>query len=838
MTSFERIVTHPATATVAIEVIEQPNVNLESLKQVILNLFNAPTALSTAPGTKPWYFDSGCCNHMSSITAHFSSMSPNNSFPDIYPANGSSMNDPQTGQLLRTGRKVGRLFELNYLHIPDNKMDTPSFPNDQFIQTLLCAIELESLQIPYQQIFQVCAATNISPLHLWHSRLGHTFVALSFSSSHSHSTTPFNLVHSDVWGPSPTPTMGGSSHSELSQIYIDFATMVKTQFSKIIKVLRTDNATEYLSTKLQSFLKEQGTLPQQSCPYTSEQNGRAERKHRHILDSVHALLISSSCPERFWGEAALTAAYLINRIPSSVLNNYDSNASTSDELYNASPHALTSSVEDDLPAGNALDNFEHSSTSSSTNELVVPSSSHPTRIQTRSDGSMERYKARLVAKGFTQEYGINYEETFALVARLTSVHSLLAIVAIRRWKLFQMDVKNAFLNGDLEEEVYMKPPHGLHHLPNKVCRLCRALYGLKQSPRVWYAKFSATVSEFGFTSSPHDTALFIHKTARGMVLLLLYVDDMIITRDDVAGVEELKQSLSQKFEMKDLGVLSYFLGLEVTSSDDGYLLSQVKYASDLVSKAELNDRKSVSTPLEPNVKLTPMDGSPLSDPTHYRQLVGSLVYLTTTHPDIAYAVHIVSQFMAAPRFTHYVAVLRIIRYVKGTLFHGLHFSANSSPVLRAYSDADWAGDPSDCRSTTGYCLFLGNSLIYWRSKKQVIPSRSSTEAEYKALRDTTSELLSLRWLLQDIGIPQPSSTDLYCDNQSAMQIAHNDVFHECTKHIEVDCHFIRHHVAQGTVHLVFIGSTDQLANLFTKAHFPGRFRTLLSKLKMVSSQPL
>ncbi|GKV43766.1 hypothetical protein SLEP1_g51018 [Rubroshorea leprosula] len=590
---FLRIVTHPATAMVAKEVIEQPNVNLESLKQVILNLFNVPTALSTTPGTKPWYFDSGCCNHMSSITAHFSSISPNNSFPDIYSADGSPMNDPQIGQLLGTGRKVGRLFELNYLHIPDNKMDTPSFPNDRFIQTLLCAIELESLQIPYQQIFQVCAATNISPLHSWHSwhsRLGHTSVdklhpliscgllgsvpnefvhfvscqsakqpSLSFSSSHSYSTAPFDLVHSD------------------------------------------------------------GTLPQQSCPYTSEQNGQAERKHRHILDSVRALLISSSCPEQFWGEAALTAAYLINRIPSSVLNNqspYERLHGTSDELYNASPHAPTNSVEDDLPAGNALDNFEPSSTSSSTNELVVPSLSHPTR-------------------------------------------------------------------------------------------------------------------------------------------------------------------------------------------------------------------------------LTPMDGSPLSDPTRYRQLVGSLVYLTTTRPDIAYAVHIVSQFVAAPRSTHYAAVLRIIRYVKGTLFHGLHFSANSSPVLRAYSDADWAGDPSDRRSTTGYCLFLGNSHISWQSKKQAIPSRSSIEAENRALGDTTSELLSLRWLLKDMGISQPSSTDLYCDNQSAMQIAHNDVFHECTKHIEVDCHFIRHHVAQGTVHLVFIGSADQPADLFTKAHFPGRFRTLLSKLKLVSlsSQP-
>ncbi|GKV50193.1 hypothetical protein SLEP1_g56905 [Rubroshorea leprosula] len=522
MTSFERIVTHPATATVAKEVIEQPNVNLKSLKQVILNLFNAPTALYTALGTKPWYFDSGCCNHMSSITAHFSSMSPNNSFPDIYSADGFPMNDPRRRQLLGTSRKVGHLFELNYLHIPDNKMDTPSFPNDRFIQALLCAIELESLQIPYQQIFQVCAATNISPLHLWHSRLGHTSVELlslqwlledmgipqpSSTDLYCDNQSAMQIAHNDVFH-ERTKHIEVDCHFirhhvnlQSNQLYL-FQVVILILLLLLIlcimmfgvhllhppwgvPVLRTDNATEYLGTKLQSFLKEQGTLPQQSCPYTSEQNGRAERKHRHILDSVRALLISSSCPERFWGEAALTTAYLINRIPSSVLNNQspyerlhgillaynllkvfgcacfvllpphehnkleprarlccflgygitqkgyrcldpvsqklqvsrhvvfwehtmfsslsnfkvspshqppfftnlsielfpsDSNAGTSDELYNASPHAPTSSVEDDLPASNALDNFEPSSTSSSTNELVVPSSSHPTQI--------------------------------------------------------------------------------------------------------------------------------------------------------------------------------------------------------------------------------------------------------------------------------------------------------------------------------------------------------------------------------------------------------------------------------------------------------------------------
>jgi hypothetical protein len=185
--------------------------------------------------------------------------------------------------------------------------------------------------------------------------------------------------------------------------------------------------------------------------------------------------------------------------------------------------------------------------------------------------------------------------------------------------------------------------------------------------------------------------------------------------------------------------------------------------------------------------------------------------------------------MASPRSTHFAAVLRIIRYIKGTLFYGLHYSATSSLILRAYSDADWAGDPSDRRSTTGFCIFLGDSLISWRSKKQTLTARSSTESEYRALADTTSEILWLRWLLADLETSQSSPTSLYCDNRSAIQIAHNDVFHERTKHIEIDCHFIRQHLLRGELHLISIGTLDQPADLFTKPHSPGRFRTLVSK---------
>jgi hypothetical protein len=235
-----------------------------------------------------------------------------------------------------------------------------------------------------------------------------------------------------------------------------------------------------------------------------------------------------------------------------------------------------------------------------------------------------------------------------------------------------------------------------------------------------------------------------------MILLLLYVDDIIIIGDDHSSISNFKQFLHQQFEMKDLGHLSYFLGLEVSSDSTGYYLSQAKYDSNLLSRAGMTDIKVVSTSLEMNARLTPLDGTPLSDATLYRQLVGNLVYLIMTHPDIAHAVHLVSQFLAVPHFTHYAAVIHILRYIKGTMFHGFHFSAHSTLDLCAYVDADWAGDPTDHHSTTtGFCFFLGDSLISWCSKKQHIVSRSNTKAEYRAIADTTSELLALCWLLED-----------------------------------------------------------------------------------------
>ncbi|WJZ94464.1 hypothetical protein VitviT2T_013319 [Vitis vinifera] len=935
------------------------------------------TALSILPGkSQTWLFDSACCNHMTPHSSLFSKLDPAPHPLNIHIADGSTMHgnslgfvstsnlsvpgvfhvpdlsynlcsvgqlaelgyrlifyysgcivqDPRTGQELRTGPRVGRMFPVSNLHLPP--------------------------VAPVSIATAAAAVSSLPSLALWHSRLGHA------SSSR---------------GPSPVASIGGSryfvvfiddysryswifpmkSRSEILSICSNFAKMIETQFSKRIKTFRSDNALEYTQHAFQALLHSYGTVHHLTCPGTSQQNGRAERKLRHILDTVRALLLSAKIPAPFWGEAALHAVHAINRIPSAVIHNqtpyerlfgsppvyhhlrsfgsacfvllqshehnklesrsrlccflgygetqkgyrcYDpvshrlrvsrnvvfwehrlfvelshfrsslTNSSVleifpdeslvpstntfdppldfSPDIFDASPRQVADEQIDDELTRIAMKEELDALTKNHTWDLVplppgqsVVGCKWIYKIKTRSDGSVERYKARLVAKGFTQEYGIDYEETFAPVARISSVRALLAVAAARQWVLFQMDVKNAFLNGDLSEAVYMQPPPSLSVESNKVCHLRRALYGLKQAPRAWFAKFSSTIFRLGYTASPYDSALFLRRTDKGTILLLLYVDDMILTGNDLSGIQELKDFLSQQFEMKDLGHLSYFLGLEITHSTDGLYITQAKYASDLLSQAGLTNSKNVDTPVELNAHLTPSGGKPLSNPSLHRRLVGNLVYLTVTRPDISYVVHQVSQYLSAPRSTHYAAVLRILRYLKGTIFHGLFYSAQSPLVLRAFSDADWAGDPTDRRSTTGYCFLLGSSLISWRSKKQTFVARSSTEAEYRALADTTSELIWLRWLLKDLGVSTSSATPLYYDNQSVIHIAHNDVFLERTKHIEIDCHFIRYHLVHGALKLFFVSSKDQLADIFTKSLPTRRTRDLIDNLKLVSHPP-
>ncbi|OWM65682.1 hypothetical protein CDL15_Pgr017179 [Punica granatum] len=708
-------------------------------------------------------------------------------------------------------------------------------------------------------------------------------------------SAPFVLVHSDIWGPCPVLSSQGyryfetfiddysimtwvyllKNRSDLYPIFVSFCSEIQTQFGVSIRTLRSDNAREYFSTSFQSYMSSRGMIHQSSCAYTPQQNGVAERKNRHLIETFRTLLIHMNVPVKFWGDALLTACYLINRMPSSVLHGQipfsvlfprdaiyslpprifgclcfihqllpgssklsprslkcvflgylrgqkgyrcyspeqrryfvvaDVTFFESTPFFSASPNQppslseslplpspyvivpfsvpststsppetpetpstsrpteprelityqrrknvphiesqqvervqvtsserpedstpipvappasdlpLMSSPELDLPIAHRkgtrstanpypLYNFlsysrlspSYTAFLSSLDSVSIPRSvkealSHPGwreamidemsaldtngtwelvslplgktvvgcrwvyTVKTSPNGRVDRLKACLVAKGYTQIPGLDYGDTFSPVAKVASVRLLLSLAAINHWSLHQLDIKNAFLHGDLEEKVYMEQPPGFvaqGEYFGKVCKLRKSLYGLKQSPRAWFGRFSSAVIKFGLVRSQFDHSVFFRHYGGRHILLVVYVDDIVITGDDVVGISQLKTYLHSQFQTKDLGALRYFLGIEVAQSERGIYISQRKYVLDILEETELLECK----PVDPNVKLAPGEGEPFLDVGRYRRLVGKLNYLTVTRPDISFAVSVVSQFLDSPTETHWNAVI-------------------------------------------------------------------------------------------------------------------------------------------------------------------------------------
>ncbi|RVW73920.1 Retrovirus-related Pol polyprotein from transposon RE1 [Vitis vinifera] len=869
---------------------------------------NASACLTHTSSLGPWILDSGASDHLSGNKDLFSSITTTSDLPTVTLANGSQTVAKGIGLAL----PLPSLPLTSVLYTPECPFNLISI--SKITRTLNCSITFSDKFVTLQD------RSTGKTIGIGRESQGLYHLTSDSSPAVCISTDAPLLIHNRLGHPSLSKFQKMVLVFPLCRRFRKFYAEIQTQFNISIRVLRSDNAREYFSAQFTSFMSHHGILHQSSCAHTPQQNGVAERKNRHLVETARTLLLHSNVPFRFWGDAVLTACYLINRMPSSVLHDQipHSLLFPDQPLYFLPPrvfgctcfvHILTpgqdklsakamkclflgysrlqkgyrcyslethryfisadvtffedspffSTTSESLPVSEVLpipivsppdamplDHFRfiivalvslllslllrHLLThflslrlhlprlclllmtypllfgksthealshpgwrqamvdemaalhSNGTWDLVVLPSGKSTvgcrwvyAVKVGPDGQVDRLKARLVAKGYTQVYGSDYGDTFSPVAKIASVRLLLSMAAMCSWPLYQLDIKNAFLHGDLAEEVYMEQPPGFvaQGESGLVCRLRRSLYGLKQSPRAWFSRFSSVVQEFGMLRS-----------------------------SDQDGIQKLKQHLFTHFQTKDLGKLKYFLGIEIAQSSSGVVLSQRKYALDILEETGMLDCKPVDTPMDPNVKLVPGQGEPLGDPGRYRRLVGKLNYLTITRPDISFP------------YTRPRCIVREQR----------------SYSVVGYTDADWAGSPTDRRSTSGYCVFIGGNLISWKSKKQDVVARSSAEAEYRAMALATCELIWLRHLLQELRFGKDEQMKLICDNQAALHIASNPVFHERTKHIEVDCHFIREKIASGCVATSFVNSNDQLADIFTKSLRGPRIKYICNKL--------
>lgn len=413
------------------------------------------------------------------------------------------------------------------------------------------------------------------------------------------------------------------------------------------------------------------------------------------------------------------------------------------------------------------------------------------RVKLNADGTVKCLRSRLVVKGYDQEEGIDYLDTYSPVVKSPTIRAMLHLATVNKWEIKQLDVKHAFLYGDLTETVFMHQPPGFINpeKPGYVCKLNKAIYGLKQAPRAWFNRFSDFLLDFGFICSLRDPSLFIYRKNGDIMLLLLYVDDIALTGSNNTLISKLIEALNIEFKMKDLGCFHYFLGLQTHFHSTGLFLNQEKYAEDLLHIAGMSECTPVSTPLPAQLHRVPDETALFPQPTYFRSLAGKLQYLTLTRPDLQVAVNYICQRMHAPTENDFHLLKRVLRYLRGTTNLGLSFDSTSASIIKAYSDSDWGGCPDTRRSTGGFCTFLGSNLISWSAQKQQSVSRSSTEAEYRTLSDTAAEIVWLTNIMTGIGIPQNSPPELFCDNLSAVYLSATPAMHKKSKHFEVDFHF-------------------------------------------------
>jgi len=758
--------------------------------------------------------------------------------------------------------------------------------------------------LPFEEEYSAFQ-TKLTDMEVWHKRLGHChqqrMISMKkhdsvrgvpqftdfpsncsacqfgkqsrkpFQKSTWRSTQKLQLIHTDVAGPLSTPSIKGSRYyilfiddfsrmcwiffmkykSEVAGIFFKFKKNVENISNYRIQAIRSDNGKEYTSSEFNLYCEEAGIDHQLTAPYTPEQNSVSERRNRYIMEMVRCMLHDKNLPKDFWAEAASTAVFLQNRLPTKLLDektpfeawyNYKpslrflkvfgslcfvhipqikrdkldkkaapgifvgySGASKAYKVYhpqtqkmvvtrdvhfqeedqwdwgqsqmNNQPHEEeqwdwghsqrnqqpadplldetldnpptrgTRSLEDVYQRSNVAlcepEGYEEAKQSpewqkamqeeislikkNCTWELVdrppgknIIGVKWIFRTKLNADSTINNHKARLVVKGYAQIYGVDYSDTFAPVARMDTIRLLLAVAAQKNWKVFQLDVKSAFLNGILQEEIYVEQPAGfeIQGKEDKVYLLKKALYGLKQAPRAWYGRIDDYLTGVGFQKSLSEATLYVKSINNDVIIISLYVDDLLVTGSNTEQVEHFKLNMMEVFEMTDLGLMSFFLGMEILQGKDEIFICQKKYSMEILKKFHMESCKPTTTPMNQKDKFSKEDGTAKVDEEKFRSLIGCLLYLTATRPDILHVTSLLSRFMHCPSEIHMRAAKRILRYIKGTCSYGVKFQKCQELKLHGFSDNDWGGSIDDMKSTSGFCFNLGSAIFSWSSKKQ------------------------------------------------------------------------------------------------------------------------
>jgi hypothetical protein len=449
------------------------------------------------------------------------------------------------------------------------------------------------------------------------------------------------------------------------------------------------------------------------------------------------------------------------------------------------------------------------------------------KLKRHADGSIERYKARLVAKGFSQKPGVDYNEVFAPTFRMASIRTILALAALNDYHLRSIDISTAFLNGDLEEDIYMQQPPGFEQFgPEYVCKLNKSLYGLKQAARQWNKKLHSTLLSLDYKRLESDRSVYIYAKNGILVLIPIFIDDITLASNSQTTLDNTVEELASHFKLRDLGETSFLLGIKITRDipNHSISLSQHQYIVDMLDKYGFSTCTSISTPMDPGLQLTKTTTLSTEDKEFmskvpYISAVGSLMYLAhSTRPDITYAVGVLARYSSNPSPIHWKAVKHLFRYLQGTKDYQLVYKpSDCKELFVTYSDANHGGCKDSAKSTGGYVIMVGTGAVSWSSKLQSMVTLSTTEAEYIAAVEAGKEIVWMRSILQEFGYKFDSGSTLYMDNQSAINVSKNPEHHGRMKHLDLRHHWLRDKVEAGVIIPKHVGTGDMVADCLTKA---------------------